>query len=224
MNCEEVSELLPAYVIGALEADEIEALEEHLRQGSEHEEELVRLRATVFALDRFELDVEPSPALSQRVREVAEPVPAIITMPDRRTVSLFEAFGLRTAVAAIVLLLVFAAGMLAGGLAGSGDDEVLAFALQGQDGAFMEVRGSTSADSVTVTMAGLERLTGLSYQVWATRDGSWQSIGVCNTNAEGAWVGDFPVQLRSGQGVALTIEPAGGSQRPTSEPILQSVR
>ena len=53
MNCEQARELRPAYALGALEPDETRDVEAHLRAGHEHDEELVELRATVFALDRF---------------------------------------------------------------------------------------------------------------------------------------------------------------------------
>jgi anti-sigma-K factor RskA len=59
--------------------------------------------------------------------------------------------------------------------------------------------------------------------VWAVRDEGWTSIGTCNTNAEGWWHGDFDFQIRDGEAVALTIEPAGGSETPTGEPVLSSV-
>ena len=225
MNCEEISELLPAYVLGALEPDELEAIEEHLRAGREHDQELVELRATVFAMDRYHDDAVPSPplALAARVRGIVEP-PSVATMPTRpRPRHFLLPDGLRTAAAAVAVLLVFAAGVLAGGAITGDRGEALAFVLQGEGGALMEVRGSTSQDSVTVTMAGLDRLSGGSYQVWAIRDGKWLSIGVCNTNAEGAWVGDFAFQLQNGEQVALTIEALGGSEGgPTGEPLLRS--
>jgi anti-sigma-K factor RskA len=72
-------------------------------------------------------------------------------------------------------------------------------------------------------MAGLARLpAGSAYQLWAVQDGSWNTIGVCNTDADGWWQGSFPYALRPGEDVAVTVEPAGGSARPTSQPILQS--
>ena len=52
MNCYEVSELLPAYALGALEPDEVKLIEVHLNQGQDHDEELLELRMTLFALDR----------------------------------------------------------------------------------------------------------------------------------------------------------------------------
>jgi anti-sigma-K factor RskA len=225
MNCEEISELLPAYVLGALEPEEVEAVETHLRAGREHDHELVDLRATVFAMDRFQEDAVPTPSasLAKRVQALVRPEQApaaLTTRPFRRS---FLPPSLRVAVAATVLLLVFGAGWLANAVMGD-EEEVYAFALHGDDGAFMQVRGSTESDNVTVTMAGLDRLAEQSYQVWAIRDGDWLSMGVCNTNAQGGWVGDFNFQMQGDEEVALTIEPRGGSDGPTSEALLRSTR
>lgn len=218
MNCEEVSELLPAYVLGALEPEEVEAVEAHLRAGDEHDAELVDLRATVFAMDRFRDDLGEEP--------VEEQTMALHSARAGRTAGASASWaGLsgawRAAAIAAAVLVLFGAGWVAGQIVG-GSGETYAYAIQGADGAFMEVLGETGSDSVTVTMAGLERLDGNSYQVWAIRDGEWVSIGVCNTNAQGGWVGDFDFSLQSGERVALTIEPRGGSAAPTGEPILRS--
>lgn len=219
MNCEEISELLPAYVLGALDPDEVEAVELHLREGREHDAELTELRATVFAMDRLlgEEDLETA--------TVEPPVPLRPLPTDRPSPASGGWAGLSrawraVAVAAAVLVL-FGAGWVAGQLL-SGDSETYAYALQGPDGAYMEVLGEKGSDTVTVVMAGLERLEDNSYQVWALRDGEWVSIGVCNTNTRGAWVGDFDFSIRPGEEIALTVEPRGGSGSPTSEPLLRS--
>ena len=102
-------------------------------------------------------------------------------------------------------------------------NQAFAYVVQGDDGSLMEVRGDTSRESVTVIMEGLDRLpTESSYQVWAINEGSWQSIGVCNTNDEGIWRGDFAFQLKPEEEVALTVEPRGGSPGPTTEPLLRT--
>ena len=72
MTCDEVRELLPAYALDLLEGGELEAVEAHLHAGREHDEELVELRATSFALDRLgEEEAIYSPELRERVREIA---------------------------------------------------------------------------------------------------------------------------------------------------------
>ena len=211
MNCEEISELLPAYVLGALEPDEVEAIEAHLREGREHDEELVELRTTVFAMDRYNEDLTA----------FAAPAAPRAPIPLRREGA--GAWGLwRAAAVAAVVVLLFGAGWVAGQITAGGGSETYAYAIQGEDGSFMEVVGAEAGDSVTVTMAGLERLPANSYQVWAIRDGVWVTIGVCNTNAAGTWVGDFDFSLHAGEEVALTIEPVGGSPTPTLPALLRS--
>jgi anti-sigma-K factor RskA len=218
MNCEEISELLPAYVMGALEPDEVEAIEVHLREGHEHDAELVELRATLFALDRFSDDLMPVEPVA-----VVAPPPVVSMRPAPKSASPFFLRPVWRAVAvAAVVVLLFGAGWAVGQVTGGEGHETYAYALQGGNGAFMEVAGMESGDTVNVTMAGLDRLEGNSYQVWAIRDGVWTSIGVCNTNAQGTWVGDFDYSMQGGEGVALTIEPRGGSASPTSEAILRT--
>ena len=65
MNCEDIRELLPAYVLGALEHEEHDMVEDHLRLGREHDQELAELRATVFAMDRFLRKEHSSVALAE---------------------------------------------------------------------------------------------------------------------------------------------------------------
>ncbi len=228
MNCEEISDLLPAYVLGALEPDEVEAIEEHLRAGREHDEELVELRTTVFALDRYSDELSagaigaPVGGRIEAVSGAADREAPETASKKRASAWLPAAPGWGIAAIAAGVLLLFGAGWVAGQLLAGEGGETYAYAIEGEDGAFMEVLGDTASDSVTVTMAGLQRLEDRSYQVWAIRGGEWVSIGVCNTNAEGRWVGDFDFSLRTGERVALTVEPRGGSDMPTSDPVLIS--
>ncbi len=181
MSCDEISELLPAYVLGALDAEELQAVEAHLRDGREHDEELVELRATVFALDRFGEDLAPD-AGPQSISSAAE---------SSRRVRI-------------------------------GRPPVW-LEVQGAAGRYLVLDGSSSAETVTVTMAGFDRLSDeQAYQLWAIRDGEWQPIGNCNTNPQGWWRGDFVFTVQAGEQVAVTVEPTGGSSTPTSERIFIS--
>ena len=213
MSCDEISELLPAYVLGALDVEEFEAVEAHLREGHEHDEELVELRATVFALDRFGEDV------------ALESPPQSMSLPTERSRRLSRTGRppvWLAAVAAAVVLAVFGAGWLIGDLV-DGSGQGISIEVQGADGRHLVLDAGSGTDSVTVTMAGFDRLSDdQQYQIWAIRDGEWQRIGNCNTNPRGWWRGDFTFTVQPGEQVAVTIEPTGGSPTPTSEPIFIS--
>jgi anti-sigma-K factor RskA len=221
MNCEEVRELLPAYVLGVLDREEVDVLEIHLRSGHEHDEELVELRATVFALDRFaderSLDV---------AGERGQALPA--HRPKRlggRALPSWLAFdqAWHVAIAAIVVLAVFGTGWFVGHITGDRDEQDVTVLVRGPGGKLLSLSGGTAQDDVAVTMAGFEMLpSDRVYQLWAIRDGEWLRIGVCNPKDDGRWQGEFPFRLKSGEQIALTVEPAGGSEQPTSEPLLRS--
>jgi anti-sigma-K factor RskA len=211
-------ELLPAYVLGALEPDEVREVETHLRSGREHDDELVELRATLLALDRY---ADESSVQTQR-------------SPERRPAfSIGRVFGgglfgqaaalpaRRVAATAAVAFALFAAGWFFGGVGQGGTQHDVSFALHGSSGQSVSLRGETSQERVNMTMSGFDRLTdGRVYQLWAIRDGVWEQIGLCNPDEQGHWSGDFPFAIRRDDGIALTIEPAGGSSSPTSDPLL----
>ncbi len=221
MNCNQARELLPAYVLGVLDDDELREVEAHVRAGHEHDEELVELRATVFALDRYadERSVQPAPA----------PPPREHRTLSERIFGGRARFGVLTAVpawpmamAAVVALTLFAAGWYASALAGGDGEHDVSLALQGSGGQSIALNGSTSEHRVSLTMSGFERLQDRVYQMWAIRDGTWVRIGVCNPDEAGRWEGEFPFEIRPGEQIAVTIEPPGGSDQPTSQAILMS--
>jgi anti-sigma-K factor RskA len=207
MNCSDVRELLPAYALGALDSDEVPGVEAHLRECREHDAELAELRATVFALDRYADEAD-------------------LGVPDRvpgggglAAIGRFRQW--QMAIAAAILVLAFGAGWLASDLAGDEPRDVT-IVIQGGSGERLALQDS-GLESVTVSMAGFTRLPDAqAYQLWAIRDGVWLRIGICNTNEQGGWMGDFEFSVREGEQIALTIEPAEGSERPTSEPLLAS--
>ncbi|WP_225755018.1 anti-sigma factor [Actinotalea sp. Marseille-Q4924] len=56
------------------------------------------------------------------------------------------------------------------------------------------------------------------YQVWAMRDGTPVPAGFLDT--DGASASEVLEDYRAGDGVALSVEPAGGSEQPTTTPLV----
>jgi anti-sigma-K factor RskA len=224
MNCEQARELLPAYLLGALEVDETQEVEAHLKAGHEHDEELVELRATVFALDRF-----ADERALEGERRAARPPLTFRTQGTARGTGLrgwltFAPVWRTTAIAASLAIAIFAAGWLASGLGSDSPKHDVSLAIRGSGGQSVSLSGATSEQRVAVLMSGFERLgSDRVYELWAIRDGIWSRIGVCNPQEDGTWSGEFPFAIRSGEQIALTIEPSGGSDAPTSPPVLLSV-
>ena len=60
------------------------------------------------------------------------------------------------------------------------------------------------------------------YQIWALRDSSATSLGFLDTLGDASFADLQDVDLRKGDTVVITVEPAGGSQQPTTAPILEA--
>jgi hypothetical protein len=70
-----------------------------------------------------------------------------------------------------------------------------------------------------VVVEGLPELEGdLVYQVWAMRDGTPVPAGFLDASRGGA--AEVLDGYRPGDGVALSVEPAGGSEQPTTTPLV----
>ena len=182
----------------------------------------------MLALGTLADELEPSDTLTGEIGRLAATAPTPIARaaapPAAMLTSRRTGGGRRwplAAAAAAVVVVVFAAGWLAGIRIGA--EARYSYLVQAPGGAVLQFSGVAGDDAVTVWMAGLDRLPAdQRYQLWAIRDGRWLTIGVCNTNAEGRWRGDFAFSLVSEEEIALTIEPKPGSEHPTAEPVIRT--
>ena len=214
MNCEAVDELLAAYALDAVDDDERAAIEAHLATCDRHED-AGELLATAGALALLADEREPSLALGPRLLASSQPDPG-----ERRTGRVLPFRWVGAAAAAVLLLAAgFGAGALLSGGLSRGEESLVQVVVT--DGALVRAEATPGEAPVKVTLSGLRRRPdGEGYQVWVVRDDVWVSVGICNTNENGWWQGDFDFALEGDDLLAVTVEPAGGSPRPSGEIVL----
>ena len=261
MNCDDARELLPGYILDALDDHEIDEVSAHLVDCREHDDDLIDLRTTGTALALLDDDARPSLHLRDRVLSVTGPTPLRLPrrvpaddmldadVDDDRLEGDYdgfegEDFGVETTeplvaprvprrfgawwlagAAAAVALVMFGGGWYVGQRTAPAAQQAVRYSyeMRSPTGQLVRFAGIEGTDRVTVTMDGLTaQPEGRQYQVWAIRDGKWVSLGSCNTNTRGWWKGDFEFTLNRGEEVALTVEPAGGSPKPTSPAVLRT--
>ncbi|GHD25164.1 hypothetical protein GCM10007147_22120 [Nocardiopsis kunsanensis] len=84
------------------------------------------------------------------------------------------------------------------------------------------VVSSPSTGEIVFSARGLEELHDEDYQLWLTRDdGSVYSAGVLDVEDDGG-VAPVPASAEEPgtEGVAVTVEPEGGSEQPTTDPMM----
>ena len=226
MNCDEVRELAGAYALDAVAEEERRQINEHLRSCDLHDE-LAALRATALSLAATAPEREPPAELEARViatalsPERAEQRFSDAAAPPGRAFPLpwLRRHALVAALAALVVVL--GAWNAALQFGDSGETETFVHLYRTESGLWLRVETQLGEPHADVALGGLERLPAdQTYQLWAVRDGRWLSIGTFNANAEGGWQGDFDFALQSGDEIAVTVESAGGSERPTSDPLM----
>ncbi len=233
MRCEEVDELSGAYALGALLPDEQAEVERHLASCSRHPS-LASLRVTAEALAVVAPEMEPPRGLKSRlmetvraeteaVRAETEAAPAETRAPAARPGlpgrilgllrSPVPGYGLAAAMAVAVAVLLFSGGggneTVVRNLEGGGVTGQVVY-VEDQQVAVMRVEGLTPAAA------------GKTYQVWAITEGAPASIGFLEVGPQGPATAAMQVQLHEGQVIAVTLEPAGGSAQPTSQPIFSA--
>jgi anti-sigma-K factor RskA len=111
-------------------------------------------------------------------------------------------------------------------------DHTVAAVLSASDAKMMSAHVSTGG-TATVVMSHRERAlvfiaadlhvlpSGKSYELWLIGPAGTRPAGMVDASARGRMAGPMVVSgLAAGDSVGMTVEPAGGSPRPTSRPVL----
>jgi anti-sigma-K factor RskA len=222
----ELQDLIPAHALDALEADDAVQLEAHIESCPECRRELDELRETT-ALLAFATDpVEPPASLRAAILDaVAEPVPAR-ARPRVRLAFLRGAFAGTLAGAAIALVIGIALHNQLDNARSSRDTQRSAVSALLQPGSQVEklkgsVQGAVVRNGGTSKLVLLdlpEPASGRTYEAWLI--GADKKPAPAGTFSGGKTVlVSLAGNAASTQTVAITVEPAGGSQAPTSAPV-----
>jgi anti-sigma-K factor RskA len=250
MNNDRFEDLKDAYVLDALPEEERRGFEEYLATHPERQAEIDELGAVAGLLAFAPHEQEPSPELRRRVMEVVEAEAA--PRRDRResVFARFAGYiGARgIAFGAVALLLI---GLLSWNLLLQGQVEDLqaevqnsqsqvndlqaqvrnakaqqtrTIALSGtwaNQGADAEV-ASINADKIILLADNLPSVPeGQTCQIWVIKGDVPESSGLFQPGG-GETAAPVTTPIEKGDTIAVTVEPAGGSEQPTSDPVLSA--
>jgi anti-sigma-K factor RskA len=220
---------LAAYALGALEDSEAQAIEEHLAACRECARYLAGLRPGVDALATSVPQLEPPPALRDRlvatVRGEARRIEAasVESAPSRRGQVRWRALIARPAVAVGAAAILVAAAAIGYAVHGGGSASRSVVSMRPMPGA----RGvSVTASLMQVDGTGMLRVhhapalrAGRVYEVWAQRGGRMRPESTFVPRRDGSAMAAVP-NLSEASAVFVTVEPRGGSAHPTSSPLI----
>jgi anti-sigma-K factor RskA len=226
-------ETAASYVLGALPEDEHLGFVQHLEGCEECRTTVAELQVAVDALPLAATQLAPPPELRDRimvvVRAEAElqraaesgPAPA----PRRRPWWRRRFLGLAPLPAAVAASLVIAL-VVAGGIALTGGDNSRTVMGQVLIASAPKARASleVSDDATKLTVSGMPAPpAGKVYQVWLKRPAQAPEPTRALFRVDARGDADVEIQrgrLKGIEQVLVTAEPAGGSQAPTSDPVI----
>jgi anti-sigma factor RsiW len=220
-----------AYLLGALETEQVLRVEGHLRECAECRAEYERLRVAAdslsLAVEQYAAPAEVGARVMAVVRSEAELLQAagadLAEPSPKRRLRLPGWFGgvPGLAVGALATALLVGVLVLAGVFAGGGSTRTIAAQVVGVRGASVALRVEDGRGQLIVQHM-VQPPPGRIYEVWLQRPGrapqpTTALFGV--TRSGSASVG-IPGTLRGVQRVLVTDEPVGGSLRPTRPPVI----
>jgi anti-sigma-K factor RskA len=212
MEHQGIHELSAAYALDALDRVDRQRFEEHLAQCGECRDDVASFQATAAAL-AYDVDV-PSPpdALRERILERArsEQPRNVLQFRPRRW-----ALPVATGVAAVAACAALAFGLWAVSLNNELGDRAEAIELTGADGSLL-IEPSGEA---TLIVDGLGRApAGQTFEIWVIEEDRPLPAGLF-PGAPGRSAVPLSRPVPDGAIVAVTLERAGGVQKPTGDPL-----
>jgi anti-sigma-K factor RskA len=233
MSDEHVFDLLPAYAIGSLDADEVRRVEEHLSSCWICRDESNSFRTVVEQLSFAAPLATPSPDLKERLMQrvqTTRPRERVLEQASKRPwlERLLPVWGLASlclliALAGSNLFLWQRLNQLQVGTTSLGMRAVPLSAPVTGSTATGFVLISADGDDGALIVDGLPPLEeGKEYQLWLIRDGQRTSGAVFSTdeNNYGGTRIRAPRSLLEYSVVGVTVEPEGGSPQPTGTQVL----
>jgi len=212
---------LAAYLLGALEAGEVEALERHLAGCEECRTELEWLRPAVGVLPESVERVEPAPRLRQnlmeQVRAEADSASSSSTRERRWSLSGWSLRPL-AGLAAVALVVAAVAAYAIGTNDSGGGGETTTVSSGRAPGVTAEL--VSEGESGTLHLAHLHQLPPDEVlQAWVERDGKVESAKTLFVPNQDGTASATIDDMNGVTTVMVTAEPRGGSAQPTSAPI-----
>jgi anti-sigma-K factor RskA len=243
-GCNDAAEALAAYALDALPAEERLVIVEHLAECRAHDDELAGYRMVATRLAQAVVTPAQPAALKNSILEAFDrglvpaaaapsaPVlvgsaPAPLPLPERAVeapvparhsggfFSIFRQPALAYGMAAALLIAVIGLAVWNISLRDNGDS-VMTTAAAGP-GMSLNVTYYAEQQVAVFDVSMPPPTTGQVYQAWMIAGGKPISLGVLsNNNGKQAFAAD----MSSANAVAISVEPAGGSAQPTSEPVV----
>ena len=234
--------LTGAYALDALTGDELAEFEGHLEQCAACAGEVRGLRETAARLG-MATAIEPPPwmreqvlAAAGRVRQLPPSGVRLLTADGPRRRSrlsrrLPRPIAVTAMAAAIVALAVLQVGTRHQLQQAQTSNQTIASVLSASD-ARIEVSSSTAGGTVTavisphdgeavVTASGMPTPTDARvYQLWVISPAGARSVGLLPGSSARAAAPVLAGDVQPGDQLAVTIEPAGGTKQPTTNPIV----
>ena len=232
-----IIELIPAYALNSLDAEDAERVTRHLASCAACQGELAAFASVVDVLPLAAPDIEPSPALKGRLMRQIQAAPGGETVERSRSQSTIQNSWRRFTstlsdllarprwqpVAVLVVLALLLGSFFVWRQLNPPINQFVLTPTEIAPGAQGVIEVVGNGRQATLIVNDLPELDAdRQYQLWLIKDGQRVSGGVFSVNANG-WQNvtiDAPQPLVDYAAFGITIEPAGGSPGPTGERVL----
>jgi len=204
----EIHDLAAAYALDALDPEDRWTYERHLDTCDRCREEVAALRESAGELAYAAGGPSPRPELRDRILAAARAEPRTASVVPLRRRWLFPATAVAAAAAACAAV---GLGLWANSLRGDAGQRVVAM----EGGGTIVVEG----DRATLVACVEKPPAGKTYEAWVIEGDTPRRAGLFSGGCQ-----HVPLEERvaSGDVVAVTIEDAGGADRPTSEVLMSA--